>query len=265
MHPAFHALVGRSASVRVLSDYTATGQALAHEAGVYDSSTDSVVFTSNLLRDEKGSMPRVEVRSVQLGHGQTTLLDLPDVPLANGACPVGEHHALFCAQGDRERSSSLHLVDLRDPTSSRKVLNNFHGRRFNSLNDVIVLPPPEPREADFPLASSSLHHPQAGASSPWTSLLAPGSTIWFTDPPYGFEQGFKSRPQLPAHVYVWDPFSGDLRVAADGFHHPNGIAFSPDGTVCYVTDTSHIHGTGELDPSLASTMQVVLLLARDHG
>jgi gluconolactonase len=45
-----------------------------------------------------------------------------------------------------------------------------------------------------------------------------------------------------------------VRMVVDGFSHPNGIAFSPDGAVCYITDTSHIHGSGHLDPSLASTM-----------
>ena len=39
------------------------------------------------------------------------------------------------------------------------------------------------------------------------------------------------------HVYRFDPASGDLDVVADTFDKPNGIAFSPDEAVLYVTDS----------------------------
>jgi len=40
---------------------------------------------------------------------------------------------------------------------------------------------------------------------------------------------------LPAQVYRFDPTSGSVRAVADGFGRPNGLAFSPDESVLYVT------------------------------
>lgn len=95
------------------------------------------------------------------------------------------------------------------------LVKNFHGRDFNSVNDVVV---------------------------------AKDGSIWFTDPCYGFEQDFRQKPRLPCHVYRFDPDTGDLRVVADGLGRPNGIAFSPDEKIVYITDTDHIHGDGSKDP-----------------
>jgi len=66
-------------------------------------------------------------------------------------------------------------------------------------------------------------------------VVARDGAIWFTDPPYGYEQGFRGRPQLPAMVYRFDPESRSVRAMADGFGRPNGLAFDPSGTVLYVT------------------------------
>src|SRR5919199_1017567 len=49
-------------------------------------------------------------------------------------------------------------------------------------------------------------------------------------------------------VYRYDPRSGDLAVAADGFDKPNGLAFSPDERTLYVGDSGAIHGPGDYDP-----------------
>lgn len=150
-----------------------------------------------------------------------------DISLGNGGCLYG-CRLLFCDQGTMDQPSQLVLVDPMAPsTCSQPILNNYHGRPFNSLNDVITL-----------------RHPHDS-----TKLL-----IFFTDPTYGFEQGFRPQPQLPSHVYCFDPDIGDIRAVADGFCHPNGICFDPSGSVCYITDTGHIHGTGLIDPAKTSTM-----------
>ena len=39
---------------------------------------------------------------------------------------------------------------------------------------------------------------------------------------------------LPPQVYRFDPPSGQVRVVADRFVRPNGIAFTPDGKVAFV-------------------------------
>src|SRR5215475_10344784 len=62
-------------------------------------------------------------------------------------------------------------------------------------------------------------------------------TIWFTDPSYGYLQGFRPEPQLGDYVYRFDPASGRLSVVADCFDKPNGLAFSPDEHILYITDS----------------------------
>lgn len=51
------------------------------------------------------------------------------------------------------------------PYNVRAVVTSFYGRQFNSVNDVVI-------HSD--------------------------GSIWFTDPTYGYEQGFRPRPPLPS-------------------------------------------------------------------
>ena len=225
-HPAFLDSLTDRPSVRVL----ASGPAgFAHEAGVYVSQDDEVWFTSNLTesggKDAAGfDECSVQISKVRLSDGLVTPVDVPAVRSGNGAC-AHSGGIIFCDQGSGTAPSQLVLVDPSQPDRAKTILNNYYGRQFNSLNDVITLPNPNGQ-----------------------------TTIWFTDPPYGSEQGFRPTPALPPHVYCFNPTSGEVRVVANGFDHPNGICFSPDGKTCYVTDTSHIHGTGRLTPALQSTM-----------
>lgn len=96
----------------------------------------------------------------------------------------------------------------------KPMVTNFHGRDFNSVNDVVV---------------------------------SQDGCIWFTDPVYGHEQDFRRKPQLPNQVYRYNPITGDIRVVADGFDRPNGICFSPDERIVYITDTGYLHGDGSRD------------------
>ncbi|KAG5912665.1 hypothetical protein E4U42_002019, partial [Claviceps africana] len=79
-------------------------------------------------------------------------------------------------------------------------------------------------------------------------------SIWFTDPIYGFDAGFRSRPRLPRQVYRFDPARGSVRAVADGFGRPNGICFSPDERIVYVTVTDWIHRDGTTDDFCVSYM-----------
>jgi gluconolactonase len=92
------------------------------------------------------------------------------------------------------------------------LVDKHEGRRLNSPNDVVV-------KSD--------------------------DTIWFTDPAYGIEsdyEGHRSAMELKGcFVFRYDPATGDLRVVADDFVRPNGIAFSPDERLLYVSDTGATH------------------------
>ena len=93
---------------------------------------------------------------------------------------------------------------------SRRSSIDYLGRRFNSPNDVVV-------KSD--------------------------GTIWFTDPPYGItsnREGHQADSEIgDCLVFRFDPRTGELDAVTDWVDEPNGLAFSPDETVLYVSDTSH--------------------------
>jgi gluconolactonase len=70
-------------------------------------------------------------------------------------------------------------------------------------------------------------------------------SIWFTDPPYGIlsdHEGYKVDSELDAcYVFRLDPASGELTVVADDFDKPNGLAFSPDEKILYISETGLSH------------------------
>ena len=83
-------------------------------------------------------------------------------------------------------------------------------------------------------------------NSPNDAAVASDGSIWFTDPVYGiggYYEGVKAEPEQEKHnVYRADPKSGDVKVVADDFVEPNGIAFSPDEKKLYVIDTGFTDG-----------------------
>jgi gluconolactonase len=194
--------------------------AFAHEAGVYIPDQDAVFVTSNRL-DEAGSSGIKISKVSRNNNGTWSSEQIPtDLQMGNGGINHGPG-ILFCAQGSIDSPGGLVYMDPNPPYTTRTLLDNFHGRHFNSLNDVV---------------------------------LHTDGSVWFTDPVYGFEQGFRPRPQLRSQVYRFDPASGDVRAVADGFGRPNGICFSPDEQTLYVTDTDWIHGDGTTDEQRARTM-----------
>lgn len=200
----------------------------AHEASVYLSETDELFITSNRFCDEGSHQQRVQISKVIVGgesrRGRSTTrqeVNSSQIPLGNGGVNYGEDSVLFCAQGSMDMASGLYAMSARAPHTVTPVLLDSHGRPFNSVNDVV-------KHTD--------------------------GSIWFTDPPYGFEQGYRPRPSLPSQVYRYDPQSGSIRAVTDGFGHPNGLCFSPDEKMMYITDTDRWHGSGVSDYSKASTM-----------
>ena len=90
------------------------------------------------------------------------------------------------------------------------LVDSFQGRRLNSPNDVVV---------------------------------ARDSSIWFTDPPYGIlpgtKEGYEGEQEYGGcYVFRFEPASGTLTAVVTDLVYPNGLAFSPDESVLYVTDTA---------------------------
>lgn len=101
------------------------------------------------------------------------------------------------------------------------IVSRFQGHRLNSPNDVVV-------RSD--------------------------GTIWFTDPTYGIIsdwEGHAAESEVgQRHVYRFDPRTEELAALDASLDQPNGLAFSPDESVLYVSDTSHearaSHGGGPI-------------------
>ena len=126
----------------------------------------------------------------------------------NGHYREADGSLLHCSHGRRAilRTRLSHgLVAAQDEV----VVDHYQGRRLNSPNDLVV---------------------------------RRDGTIWFSDPPYGIlsdREGHKADPEL-RHNYVfrYDPRSQALDIATDYVDEPNGLAFSPDERILYVSDTS---------------------------
>ncbi len=75
-------------------------------------------------------------------------------------------------------------------------------------------------------------------NSPNDLVVDSKGAVYFTDPEYGVQPEEKEQPCNG--VYRIDP-DGDVRLLVDDFEAPNGIAFSPDGSVLYIDDSKRQH------------------------
>lgn len=77
-------------------------------------------------------------------------------------------------------------------------------------------------------------------NSPNDVVLAADGALWFTDPVFGIampDEGLMAPPEQAARrVYRIDP-SGAIEAMTEAVGQPNGLAFSPDGSILYVSDT----------------------------
>lgn len=128
---------------------------------------------------------------------------------ANGNTLDREGRLVTCEHGERRVTRTEHDGSLS------VIVDRFEGKRLNSPNDVVV---------------------------------ASDDSIWFTDPTYGIDsddEGHEAESEIGAcHVYRVDAVTGECRIAADGFVQPNGLAFSLDETLLYVSDTGVSHVAG---------------------
>jgi gluconolactonase len=91
-------------------------------------------------------------------------------------------------------------------------------------------------------------------NSPNDIVVKSDGVVYFTDPPYGvrpappgtvrpagwWTQPIPGKEQSSNGVYRLTP-DGTLRLVADDFALPNGLAFSPDESVLYIDDSAHKH------------------------
>jgi len=79
-------------------------------------------------------------------------------------------------------------------------------------------------------------------NSPNDVVVRSDGMILFTDPPYGLGrpyQGVERKAELDfSGVFAFDEASGAMVLIDGELNRPNGLAFSPDETVLYVSDTA---------------------------
>ena len=80
-------------------------------------------------------------------------------------------------------------------------------------------------------------------NSPNDIVCRSDGMIYFTDPPYGVEPSQRSLHFQGVYVARSRTRRGHdgLRLLADDFEKPNGLAFSPDERTLYVCDTARYH------------------------
>jgi gluconolactonase len=125
---------------------------------------------------------------------------------SNGNTVDRDGRLVTCEQGARRVTRTEH------DGSITVIADRHEGKRFNSPNDVV-------EHSD--------------------------GSIWFTDPTYGIDSDYEGQhceSEIGANrVYRVDPASGEVRVVADDFVQPNGLAFSADEQHVYVSDTGSSH------------------------
>ena len=113
------------------------------------------------------------------------------------------------------------IARVADNGTRTALAEQYQGKRFNSPNDIVV-------RSD--------------------------GTIYFTDPPYAVQPSTPgmARPEgwwradIPGKELAVNGVyrlgtDGSLRIVADDFALPNGLAFSPDESVLYIDDSAHKH------------------------
>jgi gluconolactonase len=147
-------------------------------------------------------------RMLRWHAGQGTSVWRDRIDFVNGHTREADGSLLHCSHGRR----AIVRTPMRNGQScgpDEIVVDRYQGRRLNSPNDVVV-------KSD--------------------------GTIWFSDPPYGIvsdHEGHRGDSELgDNYVFRYDPRTAALDIVSDFIEEPNGLAFSPDESVLYVSDTS---------------------------
>ena len=177
----------------------------AHEGPVYAADEHALYFTTTPRPGPEVSIARLDLDTLAVRVLRESANG------ANGMALAPDARLLVCEQGTPHERARISAVD-RATGAVETIVDELAGLPLNSPNDIV---------------------------------LAGDGSIWFTDPSYGFLQGFKPEPAHGDYVYRYD---GALTVVEDSFDKPNGLAFSPDESVLYVGDSGANHELGSFVP-----------------
>lgn len=125
-------------------------------------------------------------------------------PGSNGLLLNAAGELVLCQHGDRRMAKMASPIGKPSP-SFITLVSTYQGKRLNSPNDAVY---------------------------------AANGDLYFTDPPYGLDKRLEdTAKQLDFQgVYRLTP-KGKLDLLIKDLKYPNGLAFSPDGKVLYVSNS----------------------------
>lgn len=137
--------------------------------------------------------------------GFTGRLPYSEEPGSNGLAITKNNLLLICEHGDRRLAS----FPLNGKYGMHTVADNFQGKRLNSPNDVIV-------KAD--------------------------GTVYFTDPPYGLPMKENDpTKETPVNGVYKIGAAGKAELVITDLKYPNGLAFSPNEQLLYISVSDKVH------------------------
>ncbi|WP_444890942.1 SMP-30/gluconolactonase/LRE family protein [Microbulbifer sp. DLAB2-AA] len=126
--------------------------------------------------------------------------------MANGMCLAADkNHLLVAEQGFHDSPGCISRINLNS-FCREIIVDNFKGLPFNSPNKIV----------------------QAN------------SHFFFTDPDYGYYQGFKPQSELPTGLYSYDVQASQLFCLGDEFIVPHGLALSRNQETLFLVDNCSI-------------------------
>ena len=165
--------------------------------------SDGMIFFSDITRD-----PDANGRILQFdpATGRTTVFSA-NSKKSNGLFFDAEDRLLASCGAN---GGAMALCVVSDDGVVKPLVERFHGKRFNSPNDLVV---------------------------------HPNGSVYFSDPRYLGPEPIELKHQS---VYRFTPKTGKLRRVTTDIEKPNGVHVSPDGTTLYVAETNN--GSTGQDP-----------------
>lgn len=171
---------------------------------------DALYFTTNRLGTYgdlvSGGAPEtpyldqyIDIMKLDLATNNVSTLTesiSPKILMANGMTKTADgKNLIVLSQGFNATGGGIYEIN-RESLISTPIVTSFYGNPFNSPNDLEI---------------------------------THDGIIFFSDPVYGFEQGFRrGLPQLGSNVYRYNTTSKRQTIIAERLQRPNGVALFDD-------------------------------------
>jgi gluconolactonase len=142
----------------------------------------------------------------------------------------------------RQVTDAAEFTNGRTVALDGAIVECSHGRRAVQIDRGGSRPVGPGSPADYSPEILVDRYGEARLNSPNDVVVKSDGTVWFTDPSYGIKrpvEGHAGEEEYgDRYVFRFDPADGTLTPVVIDVEAPNGIAFSPDESVLYVSDSS---------------------------